>query len=243
MVETGPVGTKYFKFESRSPGEETVVSRNEEYWDVPALLQDITFKVVTEPRTRIAELESGSSDAILSTLTSNTDRIEETDGMTLMRSDAVNVDYIGFNTSKEPFDNPKIRQAISHAFDSETVLDGVYNDSGIPANGPLAPSLLGYSEELESLDYDMARAEELLAETGAEDLAINLMVNDDNPERLDVALWIQESLSEIGVTLNTICLFSAGGIQQEIRMKQPRRCTIRIMPAIMGTVHFTATLN
>lgn len=199
--------------------------------------------MVTEPRTRIAELESGSSDAILSTLTSNTDRIEETDGMTLMRSDAVNVDYIGFNTSKEPFDNPKIRQAISHAFDSETVLDGVYNDSGIPANGPLAPSLLGYSEELESLDYDMARAEELLAETGAEDLAINLMVNDDNPERLDVALWIQESLSEIGVTLNTICLFSAGGIQQEIRMKQPRRCTIRIMPAIMGTVHFTATLN
>lgn len=115
MVETGPVGTNYFKFESRSPGEETVVSRNDEYWDTPALLQGITFKVVTEPGTRIAELESGSSDAILSTLTSNTDRIEETDGMTLMRSDAVNVDYIGFNTSKEPFDDPKIRQAISHA--------------------------------------------------------------------------------------------------------------------------------
>lgn len=48
----------------------------------------------------------------------------------------------------------------------------------------------------------MARAEELLAEAGAEDLTINLMVNDDNPERLDVALWLQESLSEIGVTLN-----------------------------------------
>lgn len=94
MVENGPVGTNYFKFESRNPGEETVVSRNDEYWDTPALLQDITFKVVTEPGTRIAELESGSSDAILSTLTSNTDRIEETDGMTLMRSDAVNVDYI-----------------------------------------------------------------------------------------------------------------------------------------------------
>lgn len=202
MVENGPVGTNYFKFESRSPGEETVVSRNDEYWDTPALLQGITFKVVTEPGTRIAELESGSSDAILSTLTSNTDRIEETDGMTLMRSDAVNVDYMGFNTSKEPFDDPKIRQAISHAFDSETVLDGVYNGSGIPANGPLAPSLLGHSEELEGLDYDMARAEELLAEAGAEDLTINLMVNDDNPERLDVALWLQESLNEIGVTLN-----------------------------------------
>src|SRR5699024_6057205 len=202
MVETGPVGTNYFKFESRSPGEETAVSRNEDYWNTPALLESITFKVVTEPGTRIAELESGSSDAILSTLTSNTDRIEETDGMTLMRSDAVNVDYIGFNTSKEPFDDPKIRQAISHAFDSEAVLDGVYNGSGIPANGPLAPALLGYSEELQGLEYDMERAEQLLAEAGAEDLTINLMVNDDNPERLDAALWLQESLNEIGVTLN-----------------------------------------
>lgn len=202
MVETGPVGTNYFKFESRSPGEETAVSRNDDYWDTPALLESITFKVVTEPGTRIAELESGSSDAILSTLTSNTDRIEETDGMTLMRSDAVNVDYTGFNTSKEPFDDPKIRQAISHAFDSEAVLDGVYNGSGIPANGPLAPALLGYSEELQGLEYDMERAEQLLAEAGAEDLTINLMVNDDNPERLDAALWLQESLNEIGVTLN-----------------------------------------
>ena len=201
-VETGPVGTNYFKFESRNPGEETVVSRNDDYWNTPALLDDITFKVVTEPATRIAELESGSSDAIISTLTSNTDRVEQTDGMTLMRSDAVNVDYIGFNTSKAPFDNPKIRQAISHAFDSEAVLDGVYNGSGMPADGPLAPALLGYSEELEGREYDMARAEELLDEADAEDLTINLMVNDDNPERLDVALWLQESLNEIGVTLN-----------------------------------------
>ncbi len=201
-VETGPVGTNYFKFESRNPGEETVVSRNDDYWDTPALLDDITFKVVTEPASRIAELESGSSDAIISTLTSNTDRVEQTDGMTLMRSDAVNVDYIGFNTSKAPFDDPKIRQAISHAFNSEAVLDGVYNGSGMPANGPLAPALLGYSEELQGREYDMARAEELLAEAGAEDLTINLMVNDDNPERLDVALWLQESLNEIGVTLN-----------------------------------------
>lgn len=201
-VETGPVGTNYFKFESRNPGEETVVSRNDDYWDTPALLDDITFKVVTEPASRIAELESGSSDAIISTLTSNTDRVEQTDGMTLMRSDAVNVDYIGFNTSKAPFDDPKIRQAISHAFNSEAVLDGVYNGSGMPANGPLAPALLGYSEELQGREYDMARAEELLAEAGAEDLTINLMVNDDNLERLDVALWLQESLNEIGVTLN-----------------------------------------
>src|SRR5699024_8381878 len=48
----------------------------------------------------------------------------------------------------------------------------------------------------------MERAEELLDEAGVEDLTINLMVNDDNPERVDVAVWLQDSLSKLGIKMN-----------------------------------------
>ena len=202
LVESEPVGTNYFKFDSRSPGEQTAVVRNDDYWGDTALLDGVTFKVVSEPGSRIAELESGSSDAILATLSSNIDRVENNEDVTLLRNDSVSIDYIGFNTEKEPFDDPRVRQAITHAFDSQAVLDGVYNGSGTPAEAPLAPGVLGYSEDLEGLEYDMDRAEELLDEAGVEDLTINLMVNDDNPERVDVALWLQESLSNLGITVN-----------------------------------------
>jgi len=202
LVETEPVGTNYFKVDSRSPGEQTAVVRNDDYWGDTALLDGVTFKVVSEPGSRIAELESGSSDAILATLSSNIDRVEGNDDVTLLRNDSVSIDYIGFNTEKEPFDDPRVRQAITHAFDSQAVLDGVYNGSGTPAEAPLAPGVLGYSEDLEGLEYDMERAEELLDEAGVEDLTINLMVNDDNPERVDVALWLQESLSNLGIKVN-----------------------------------------
>ena len=202
LVESEPVGTNYFKFDSRNPGEQTAVVRNDDYWGDTALLDGVTFKVVSEPGSRIAELESGSSDAILATLSSNIDRVENNEDVTLLRNDSVSIDYIGFNTEKEPFDDPRVRQAITHAFDSQAVLDGVYNGSGTPAEAPLAPGVLGYSEDLEGLEYDMDRAEELLDEAGVEDLTINLMVNDDNPERVDVALWLQESLSNLGITVN-----------------------------------------
>ncbi len=202
LVETEPVGTNYFKFDSRSPGEQTAVVRNDDYWGDTALLDGVTFKVVSEPGSRIAELESGSSDAILSTLSSNIERVDSNEDVTLLRNDSVSIDYIGFNTEKEPFNDPKVRQAITHAFDSQAVLDGVYNGSGTPAEAPLAPGVLGYSEDLEGLDYDMERAQELLDEAGVEDLTINLMVNDDNPERVDVALWLQESLSKLGIKVN-----------------------------------------
>ena len=202
LVESEPVGTNYFKFDSRSPGEQTAVVRNDDYWGDTALLDGVTFKVVSEPGSRIAELESGSSDAILATLSSNIERVENNEDVTLLRNDSVSIDYIGFNTEKEPFDDPRVRQAITHAFDSQAVLDGVYNGSGTPAEAPLAPGVLGYSEDLEGLEYDMDRAKELLDESGVEDLTINLMVNDDNPERVDVALWLQESLSNLGITVN-----------------------------------------
>ena len=202
LVETEPVGTNYFKFDSRNPGEQTAVVRNDDYWGDTALLDGVNFKVVSEPGSRIAELESGSSDAILSTLSSNIERVDSNEDVTLLRNDSVSIDYIGFNTEKEPFNDPKVRQAITHAFDSEAVLEGVYNGSGTPAEAPLAPGVLGYSEDLEGLDYDMEKAQQLLDEAGVEDLTINLMVNDDNPERVDVALWLQESLGELGIKVN-----------------------------------------
>lgn len=202
LVESEPVGTNYFKFDSRSPGDQTAVVRNDDYWGDTALLDGVNFKVVSEPGSRIAELESGSSDAILATLSSNIERVDSNEDVTLIRNDSVSIDYIGFNTEKEPFNDPKVRQAITHAFDSEAVLEGVYNGSGTPAEAPLAPGVLGYSEDLEGLDYNMERAQELLDEAGVEDLTINLMVNDDNPERVDVALWLQESLSTLGITVN-----------------------------------------
>jgi len=202
LVETEPVGTNYFKFDSRSPGEQTSVVRNDDYWGDTALLDGVDFKVVSEPGSRIAELESGTSNAILATLSSNIERVESNEDVTLLRNESVSIDYIGFNTEKEPFNDPRVRQAITHAFDSEAVLEGVYNGSGTPAEAPLAPGVLGYSEDLEGLDYNMERAQELLDEAGVEDLTINLMVNDDNPERVDVALWLQESLSTLGITVN-----------------------------------------
>ena len=203
LVESEPVGTNYFKFESRSPGEVTSVVRNDDYWgEETAKLDGVDFKVVSEPGSRLAELESGTSDAILATLSSNIERVDSNPDVTLQRQESVSIDYIGFNTEKEPFNDPKVRQAITHAFDSEAVLEGVYNGSGQPAVAPLAPGVLGYSEDLEGREYNMDKAQQLLDEAGVEDLTINLMVNDDNPERVDVALWLQESLSELGITVN-----------------------------------------
>ena len=202
VVEQNPVGTGYMKFESRTPGESTSLVANEDYWGGAPNIDSATFKVVSETGSRLAELETGSSDFIAQVESSNIQRVEENENVTLERTDSVSIDYIGFNTRKEPFDDKRVRQAITHAFNKEAVLSGVYNDSGTPAAAPLAPGVLGYDENLEGPEYDMDKARELLAEAGYEDgFDVNLMVNDDNPERVDMAVWLQESLAELNINV------------------------------------------
>lgn len=203
LIEQEPVGTNYMQFESRNPGENTVLTKYEDYRDGPATIDSVTYKVVSETGSRIAELETGSSDFILAVQSSNIDRVEGNDDVTLDRNESVSIDYIGFNVESEPLDDPLVRQAITHAFDKEAVLSGVYNDSGEPAVAPLAPGILGHSEDLEGLEYDPDRAQELLEEAGHGDgFDINLMVNDDNPERVDMAVFLQESLGDLNINVN-----------------------------------------
>lgn len=203
LIEQGPIGTNYMSFESRNPGENTVLTKYEDYRDGAGTIDSVTYKVVTETGSRIAELETGDSDFVLNVQSSNIDRVENNDDVTLERNESVSIDYIGFNTESEPLDDPLVRQAITHAFDKEAVLSGVYNDSGRPAVAPLAPDVLGYSEDLEGLDYNMDRAAELLEEAGHGDgFDINLMVNDDNPERVDMAVFLQEALADLNINVN-----------------------------------------
>lgn len=203
IIEQNPVGTGYLQFESRNPGENTVFTKYGEYWDEPAMLDSVTFKVVTEVGSRIAELETGESDFVVNVQSANIERVENNDSATLERNDALSVDYIGFNTQAEPFDDHLVRQAITHAFDNEAVLSGVYNNSGRPAVGPIPPGITGYSDEIEGLDYNMDRARELLEESGHGDgFDVTLMVNEDNPERMDAAVFLQESLSELNINVS-----------------------------------------
>ena len=71
--------------------------------------------------------------------------------------------YIGFNTTKPPFDDANIRRAFSQAIDKDKLVSLVFRDMMQPAYGILPPGMPGYNEALSGLDFDIAGAKELIA--------------------------------------------------------------------------------
>src|SRR5699024_3730549 len=147
------------------------------------------------------KLETGWVQIATDIDSSNIERIENGADTALAVKDSVRMSYLGFNTEKEPFNDPKVRQAISYAIDREEIVAGVYDDMGIPAKGPLAPDVWGYTEELEGVGFDIEKAKELLAETDVADgFSTTIWVNDDQ-QIIDTAVYIQNALSELNINV------------------------------------------
>ena len=199
VINENPVGTGPFVFESWTPGDEIVLNRNDDYWgDAPAL-DSITFRVVPEGSTRLADLETGAIHISDPLSPSDVSRVEGTDGMSVNSQPSVSLSYIGFNAQKEPFDNPLVRQAISKAIDKDTIINGIYDGVGIPAESPLAPDVFGHDENISGLEYNVEEARELLAEAGYEDGFSTTLWTNDNQDRIDTATAVQAQLEEIGI--------------------------------------------
>ena len=71
--------------------------------------------------------------------------------------------YIGFDTTKPPFDDVNLRRAFSQAIDKDKLVSLVYRDMMQTADGILPPGMPGYNEDLAGLNFDVTKAKELIA--------------------------------------------------------------------------------
>ncbi|MCA9858564.1 MAG: ABC transporter substrate-binding protein, partial [Thermomicrobiales bacterium] len=79
-VDTAPVGSGPFEFESYDSGDALVVKRFDEYWE-PNLpyLDSVTIKIIPDPAARIANLLSGDVDAVDALASSDVVRLQDDD--------------------------------------------------------------------------------------------------------------------------------------------------------------------
>ena len=201
VIGTKPVGTGPFKFDSWTPGTQLKLVKNTDYWGTAPSIDSVTFKVIPESAVRIAELQSGTAHIIGAVEPSQVSEVNALADASVLETPTSSLTYIGFNTNKEPFNNPKVRQAISKAIDREALIDGIYEGFAIPAISPLSPGIFGYTTDVTSMEYNIEEAKALLAEAGYADGFKTTIWTNDSPTRKNVAIVLQQGLKELGIEL------------------------------------------
>ena len=113
------------------------------------------------------------------------------------------------NTTKKPFDNKLVRQALNYAVNKDEIITAVYGNAGTPAKNPLPPGVWSYNDDIKDYPYDPAKAKELLAEAGYPDgfsagLWAMPVARPYNPNARKIAEILQAQYAEIGVETDIV---------------------------------------
>lgn len=178
-MKVHPVGTGPFMFDSWQPNEKIILKRFDHYWGSSAKVGILEFQVIPENSDKIALLNNGDIHIIDQLNVSEMDDVNDNDDLRLYFRPFFNIGYLALNNSTQPFDDVRIRKAISLLIDKTILLDDSYNDLVRPANSFLPPVIDGYHEGLKSDAVDVEAAKALLSEAGY-------------PEGFDVSLWVMD---------------------------------------------------
>jgi peptide/nickel transport system substrate-binding protein/oligopeptide transport system substrate-binding protein len=195
-----PIGTGPWKLVRWEHDDYLLFARNEEYFAGPPAAESLLARIIPEPSTAVAEFDAGNVD-ILYIPEAETRQWEETDERRgrLQSAPGLRLWYAGINTTRGALRDARVRRAINHAVDVQTILDQLIGGRGTVANGVIPPALEGADSARATYAYDPARARALLAEAGHSDGIDIELWSSTTPPFPRVAEAIQAYLGEAGI--------------------------------------------
>lgn len=214
------IGTGPYKFESWDRGREINLSRFDEYsareetdWGglagkKVAYIDEIKFQIVKDPQVMVNGLKTGIYDYAQSISPDLYDVIESTPNIDP-------ITYInGYSTitpdkSEAPFDDLKVRQALNHALDKETIAEATYgNDEFYELDGalfdPEQKELYSETGLDQYLAYDKKEAKRLLSESDYDGKPIKVMYSNNNGNYKKIAQIAKQQLEEVGFAVELV---------------------------------------
>src|SRR5919204_1564464 len=154
-----PTGTGPFEFDSWTRGDKLVLKRFDGYWgknsDSPtgfngkgAQLDQLIFKPIADNAARLQALQTGEVNGYDLVEPQDIPTIQSDSNLQILDRPPFNVAYVGFDMSKPPTDDPKVRQAIAYGLDRQGVVDSFYARRAEGGKEVMPPTLFGYAGDV-----------------------------------------------------------------------------------------------
>lgn len=200
--DTAPVGTGPFKFVSRTPQQDFVMERFEDYWGAPAWLDKVTYKICENADALVMNLNGGSIDLCAHLTSAQASQLNQ--NFQVLEGTMNLVQAIYLNNQAKPFDNQLVRQALCYAIDRQGIMDMVADGHGTAVGSSIYPAFTKYflPELVDKYPHDVEKAKELLAQAGYPDgFDMTISVPNNYQPHMDTAEVVAEQLREAGINV------------------------------------------
>lgn len=208
-VDAEPIGTGPFAFVSFQKDVMVRYRAFEGYWAGRPPIDQLAFSITPNPAVRLTKLRAGECHVMAFPNPADAARIKADPSLQLLQQEGLNIGYMSLNVTKKPFDDLRVRRAISMAVDKAAIVEGVYAGAGTVAKNPIPPTLWSYNEAVEDYPFDIAAAQRLLVEAGypqgfETELWYMPVSRPYNPNGRRIAEIVQADLAKIGVRLRLV---------------------------------------
>jgi peptide/nickel transport system substrate-binding protein len=174
-------GTGPFVITEHQPGVKTVFKKFDGYWGkVESNLDEAVFTTIGNDATRVAALLSGEVDWVDPVSLQDQQRVNASGTATVMAGPELRTVFLGMDQwrdelkdssvkGKNPFKDPKVREAFYRAIDEDTIAKRVMRGQATPSALLIAPTLFDRANEIKRPATDLKRAKELMVEAGYPD--------------------------------------------------------------------------
>ena len=200
--DTAPVGTGPFRFVSRTPQQDFVMERFEDYWGAPAWLDKVTYKICENADALVMNLNGGSIDLCAHLTSAQASQLNQ--NFQVLEGTMNLVQAIYLNNQAKPFDKQLVRQALCYAIDRQGIMDMVADGHGTAVGSSIYPAFTKYflPELVDKYPHDVAKAKELLAQAGYPDgFDMTISVPNNYQPHMDTAEVVAEQLREAGINV------------------------------------------
>lgn len=212
-------GTGPFKLVSWSPGSPQMLARNDAYWGDKPHWATVRINPIARDPARVAALLAGDVDFINRVPIADVDRLKRDPKMKLFSGPSAYVymvytevgqdqpqgvkDNAGNPLAKNPWRDPKVRQALSLAINRDALVDRVMEGLAIKMTQPVPDSMFGASPRIAPAAYSVERARALLAEAGfPQGFQAELTCpNDRFPNDAKICEAVAQQFSRIGLKI------------------------------------------
>jgi len=208
LVTCGP-----FRLAAHIRGQTIILERDPAYWGRPQpYLDRLIFRIIPDVASQINQLLAGHVDVVRVVPPRDADRVRARPDLELIEFPSRDWGYLAWNNAVEPFDDRRVRRAMSMAINRKAAVDSVFLGHARLAHGPILSSMWAFNRNLPTIPHDPEAARLTLAEAGWRDsnrdgildrdgkrLEFDILFPAANTFRRDLAQLISADLARIGV--------------------------------------------
>ena len=197
-----PVGTGAFKFESFTPGQQSIFVRNDNYWrsGLP-YLDSVVITDYADETSQVNALESKQVDAIDALSAASVSGLRS-QGQNVIASASGSWEPFTMRVDVAPFSDVRVRQALRLVVNRKEMLDEVFGGYGAIGNDLYAKYDPDYNDSLPQREQDLEQAKALVKQAGHPNLTVELVTAPIGAGAVDAAQLLKQQAAGAGITIN-----------------------------------------